>query len=111
MEDQVYVDKSTLKSVMEKYSIDNRFQLLVKRSNSISYTLVCHNKECKWVMKASSINKSKMFRIRVFNSEHTCPLKDGVHSQVKATSGFIGSIIAPKLKNHKRKYTPNDDDG
>ncbi|XP_049357107.1 uncharacterized protein LOC125821778 [Solanum verrucosum] len=90
MEDQVYVDKSTLKSVME------------------NYTLVCHNKECKWVMKASSINKSKMFRIRVFNSEHTCPLKDRVHSQVKASSGFIGGIIAPKLKNHKRKYTPND---
>ncbi|XP_049370795.1 uncharacterized protein LOC125835740 [Solanum verrucosum] len=49
-----------------------------------------------------------MFRIRVFNSEHTCPLKDGVHSDCRATSGLIGGIIAPKLRNQKRKYTPND---
>ena len=49
-----------------------------------------------------------MFRIRVFNSEHTCPLKDGVHSDCHATSGLIGGIIAPKLRNYKRKYTPND---
>ena len=59
-------------------------------------------------MKASSINKSKMFRIRVFNSEHTCPLKDGVHSDCRATSSLIGGIIAPKLRNHERKYIPND---
>ena len=49
-----------------------------------------------------------MFRIRVFNSEHTCPLKDGVHSDCRATSSLIGGIIAPKLRNHKRKYSPND---
>ncbi|KAH0773785.1 hypothetical protein KY290_010922 [Solanum tuberosum] len=49
-----------------------------------------------------------MFKIRVFNSEHTCPLKDLVHSDCRATSGLIGGIIAPKLRNHKRKYTPND---
>ncbi|XP_049379751.1 uncharacterized protein LOC125844485 [Solanum stenotomum] len=102
------MDKSTLKDVMEKYSIEKRFKFLVERSNSISYTLVCQSKECPWLMKASSINKSKMFRIRVFNSEHTCPLKDGVHSDCRATSGLIGGIIAPKLRNHKRKYTLND---
>ncbi|XP_049410658.1 uncharacterized protein LOC125873853 [Solanum stenotomum] len=108
MIDQIYMDKSTLKDVMEKYSTEKRFKFLVERSNSISYTLVCQSKECPWLMKASSINKSKMFRIRVFNSEHTCPLKDGVHSDCRATSGLIGGIIAPKLRNHKRKYTPND---
>ncbi|XP_027774853.1 uncharacterized protein LOC114078357 [Solanum pennellii] len=108
MVDQIYMDKSTLKDVMEKYSIEKRFKFLVERSNSISYTLVCQSKECTWLMKASSINKSKMFRIRVFNSEHTCPLKDGVHSDCRATSSLIGGIIAPKLRNHKRKYSPND---
>lgn len=50
-------------------------------------------------MKASSINTSKKFRIKVFNSEHTCPLKYCVHSKC---------LVAPKLRTHKRKYTPND---
>ncbi|KAH0724524.1 hypothetical protein KY284_000389 [Solanum tuberosum] len=78
---KIYMDKSTLKDVMEKYSIEKRFKFLVERSNSISYTLVCQSKECPWLMKASNC---------------------------RATSGLIGGIIAPKLRNHKRKYTPND---
>lgn len=49
-----------------------------------------------------------MFRIRVFNFEHTRPLKDGVNSECRATSRLIGGIVAPKLRNHKRKYTPID---
>ncbi|KAH0692990.1 hypothetical protein KY285_020087 [Solanum tuberosum] len=108
MVDQIYMDKSMLKDVMEKYSIDKRLKFLVERSNSISYTLVCQSKECTWLMKASSINKSKMFKIRVINSEHTFPLKDVAHSECRATSGLIGGIVAPKLRNHKRMYTPND---
>ncbi|KAK6780254.1 hypothetical protein RDI58_022438 [Solanum bulbocastanum] len=35
MVNQIYIDKSTLKDVMKKYSIENRFQFLVERSNSI----------------------------------------------------------------------------
>ncbi|KAH0732626.1 hypothetical protein KY289_003814 [Solanum tuberosum] len=35
MIDQIYMDKSTMKDVMEKYSIEKRFKFLVERSNSI----------------------------------------------------------------------------
>ena len=49
-----------------------------------------------------------MFRIRAFNTEHTCPLKDKVYSQKHATSMLIGGIVKPKLVDHKRKYTPSD---
>ncbi|XP_027767745.1 uncharacterized protein LOC107030060 [Solanum pennellii] len=59
-------------------------------------------------MKASNVNKSGMFRIRAFNTDHTCPLKDKVYSQKHATSMLIGGIVKPKLVDHKRKYTPSD---
>ncbi|KAH0654992.1 hypothetical protein KY285_029874 [Solanum tuberosum] len=88
--DQVYKDKATLKSVMEKYAIEKRFQYGTVRSNAISYTLECISDECEWLMKASNINKSGMFRIRACNTNHTCPLKDKL-----------------KLVDHKRKYTPS----
>ncbi|KAG5614839.1 hypothetical protein H5410_014663 [Solanum commersonii] len=55
------------------------------------------------VDQASNINKSGMFIIRAFNTEHTCPLKDRVYSQRHATSN-----LKPKLVDHKRKYTPSD---
>ena len=57
-------------------------------------------------MKASNVNKSGMFRIRAFSTDHTCPLKDKVYSQKHATSMLIGGIVKPKLVDHKRKYTP-----
>ncbi|XP_049350211.1 uncharacterized protein LOC125814810 [Solanum verrucosum] len=59
-------------------------------------------------MKASNINKSGMFRIRAFNTDHTFPLKDKVYSQKHATNMLIGGIVKPKLVDHKRKYTPSD---
>nr|XP_025884770.1 uncharacterized protein LOC112940701 [Solanum lycopersicum] len=59
-------------------------------------------------MKASHVNNSGMSRIRTFNTDHTCLLKDKVYSQKHATSMLIGGIVKPKLVDHKRKYTPSD---
>ncbi|XP_060200810.1 uncharacterized protein LOC132629089 [Lycium barbarum] len=108
---QVYNDKDTLKAVMKKYAIDNRFQFRIERSNSISgfsATPLCLSEQCEWKMKASSINKSAMFKVGEFVDKRTCPLKDKVYSCTQASCGFIAGSIKPKLKNHKRKYTPKD---
>nr|XP_004239514.1 uncharacterized protein LOC101264628 [Solanum lycopersicum] len=106
--DQVYKEKSILKAVMERYAIKERFQYKTTRSNSTSYTMECYSKGCEWLMKASNINKSGMFRIRAFNRKHTCLLKDRVYSQRHVTSNLIGGIVKPKFVDHKRKYTPAD---
>ena len=31
-----------------------------------------------------------------------------MHTDCRTTSSLIGGIIAPKLRNHERKYIPND---
>ena len=65
--------------------------------------------ECEWKLRASSVGKSELFRVRYFHDEHTCPLKDKVYSQRQATSWFIGeSVVKPKITNHKRKVSPGD---
>lgn len=77
--------------------------------NCISYTLICVSEDYKWLMNASIINKFRIFRIREFNMEHTCPLKNMVYSQRQATSNLIGEIIISKLSNYKKKkYTPKN---
>ncbi|XP_075097376.1 uncharacterized protein LOC142174885 [Nicotiana tabacum] len=93
---QVYKDKATLKEVMENYAISQR------------YALLCISEDCEWRFKASSINKSELFKVREFIDNHTCPLKDKVYEHRQASSSLIGSMIRPKLTNHKRKYTPKD---
>nr|XP_016509069.1 PREDICTED: uncharacterized protein LOC107826595 [Nicotiana tabacum] len=66
------------------------------------------SEDCEWGFKASSINKSELFKVREFIDKHTCPLKDKVYEQRQASSSLIGGMIRPKLTNHKRKYTPKD---
>uniref|UniRef100_A0A1U7XAQ1 Uncharacterized protein LOC104236856 n=2 Tax=Nicotiana sylvestris TaxID=4096 RepID=A0A1U7XAQ1_NICSY len=85
MAGQVYKDKATLKEVMENYAIAQRFQFRVDRSNAV-----------------------RTIKVREFNDNHTCPLKDKVYEQRQASSSLIGGMIRPKLTNHKRKYTPRD---
>nr|XP_009610043.1 uncharacterized protein LOC104103813 [Nicotiana tomentosiformis] len=85
MAGQVYKDKDTLKVVMEQYAIAERFQFRVDRSNAISYTLLCISEDSEWNFKASSINKSQMFKVRKFNNKQSCPLKDKVYEQCQAT--------------------------
>ncbi|XP_016472597.1 uncharacterized protein LOC107794610 [Nicotiana tabacum] len=108
MAGQLYKDKATLKEVMENYAISQRFQFRVDKSNTVSYALLCMSEDCKWRFKASSINKSELFKTREFIDNYTCPLKDKVYEQRQASSSLIGGMIRPKLTNHKRKYTPKD---
>ncbi|XP_019257675.1 PREDICTED: uncharacterized protein LOC109235882 [Nicotiana attenuata] len=99
---QVYKDKDTLKEVMVNF-----FMLYLKGFNSGLIGLML-SEDCEWMFKASSINKSELFKVREFIDNHTCPLKDKMYEQRQASSSLIGGMIRPKLTNHKRKYTPKD---
>ncbi|XP_059309949.1 uncharacterized protein LOC132061095 [Lycium ferocissimum] len=81
---------------------------LVLLQYQIRYTIMCISEQCEWKLKASSINRSTMFKIREFVDKHTCPLKDTVYYFNQASSGFVAGIIKPKITNYKRKYTPRD---
>ncbi|KAH0732048.1 hypothetical protein KY289_003236 [Solanum tuberosum] len=105
---QLYKDKATLVDVMAKYKIKNNFNCKVKRSDRQSYVLVCFSNECGWTMKASCRKKSDVFKVRYFNSEHTCPMQDMVLTKVQAIVGFVSGVTAPKLVNHKIIHTSKD---
>ncbi|XP_047260072.1 uncharacterized protein LOC124892946 [Capsicum annuum] len=108
MVSQIYKDKETLVSVMARHTIANGFNTKAKRSDKKSYVLICHNEDCQWVMKASCMNESKLFVIKIFISEHSCSLRDRVLNNMVATSNFVSEFTAPKLINHKRIHTPAD---
>ncbi|KAH0736956.1 hypothetical protein KY290_035661 [Solanum tuberosum] len=90
---QLYKDKGTLIAVMEKYKIKNNFNFRVKRSDK---------------RRSSCRKKSDVFKVRYFNNEHMCPMRDRILTKVQATVGFISGVTAPKLFNHKRIHTPQD---
>ncbi|XP_019253887.1 PREDICTED: uncharacterized protein LOC109232580 [Nicotiana attenuata] len=105
---QVYQDKQTIASAMKHYSVMNKFQFRVKRSSARSYWLVCVGENCTWHFKATSINDSAMFKVRKFNSMHTCSLMDSTFIQRKPTAMVVGSMVIPKYADPKTIYTPKD---
>ena len=76
--------------------------------NLDNYVLVCFSDQCGWTLKSSCRKKSDVFKVRYFNSEHTCLMRDRTLTKVQATIEFISSVTAPKLVNHKRIHTPQD---
>nr|XP_016438139.1 PREDICTED: uncharacterized protein LOC107764122 [Nicotiana tabacum] len=82
---QVYQDKETIATAMKHYSVMHKFQF-----------------------RATSINDSAMFKVRNFNSQHTCSLMDNTFIQRKPTAMVVGSMVIPKYSDPKIIYTPKD---
>ncbi|XP_060212179.1 uncharacterized protein LOC132639773 [Lycium barbarum] len=108
VEKQIYKDKETLNAVMRQYAFMKQFQFRVKRSGTKSYHLVCPGDNCSWCLKASSLNESRLFKIRNLCDVHTCLLKDRIYEQRQATSNVVSIIIMDKYEDPKTIYTPKD---
>ncbi|KAH0696193.1 hypothetical protein KY290_013557 [Solanum tuberosum] len=106
--DQVYKNKYVLISALKRHSILKHFQFKTTRSSSISYSIQCLGENCSWSLRASSLNKSQMFKIREFESEHTCLLLHNSLSERQATKSVVGSIIIGKCAEPNVIYTPKD---
>ncbi|XP_015167934.1 uncharacterized protein [Solanum tuberosum] len=106
--DQVYKNKYVLTSALKRHSILKHFQFKTTRSSSISYSIQCLGENCCLSLRASSLNKSQMFKIREFESEHTCLLLHNSLSERQATKSVVGSIIVGKCAEPDVIYTPKD---
>ncbi|XP_075106780.1 uncharacterized protein LOC142179803 [Nicotiana tabacum] len=93
---------------MKNYSVMNKFQFRVKRSSARSYCLVCVGDNCTWHFKSTNINDPASFKVRKFNSLHTCSLMDNTYIQCKPTATVVGSMVIPKYVDPKTIYTPKD---
>ncbi|XP_060183238.1 uncharacterized protein LOC132613214 [Lycium barbarum] len=108
VEKHIYKDKETLNAAMRQYVFMKQFQFRVKRSGTKSYQLVCPGENCPWCLKASSLNDSRLFKIRNFCDVHTCLLKDRIYEQRQATSNVVSIIIMDKYEDPKTIYKPKD---
>ncbi|KAH0773554.1 hypothetical protein KY290_010691 [Solanum tuberosum] len=106
--DQVYKNKYVLISALKRHSILKHFQFKTTRSSSISYSIQCLGENCSWSLRSSTLNKSQMFRIREFESEHTCLLLHNSLLERQATKSVVGCIIVGKCAEPDVIYTPKD---
>ena len=95
----------SLKQLCHDLAIEDGFEFK-PRSSKTAYTIVCKGEGCAWRLYASSIDSSRRFRIKTFNSKHSCfGINHGGNKQ--ATAALIASKIAGKL-NDQPNYRPSD---
>ena len=102
---QEFDTAKALHDTCHNFAVKEGFEFKPKSSKTI-YTIVCKGKECTWRLYASSIDGTNRFRIRTFNSEHTC---FGINhaGNKQTTSAMIASRIVEKLKDQPH-YRPVD---
>ena len=95
----------SLKQLCHDLAIEDGFEFK-PRSSKTAYTIVCKGEGCAWRLYASSIDSSRRFRIKTFNSKHSYfGINHGGNKQ--ATAALIASKIAGKL-NDQPNYRPSD---
>ncbi|XP_075111999.1 uncharacterized protein LOC142182038 [Nicotiana tabacum] len=108
---QVYKHKQIIVNAMKHYSVMNNFQVRVKKSSARRkehYCLACVGDNCTWHFNSTRINESALFKVRKFNSLHTCSLMNNTYIQRKPIVMVVGSMVIPKYVDPKTIYTPKD---
>jgi len=95
----------SLKQLCHNLAIEDGFEFK-PRSSKTAYTTICKGEGCAWRLYASSIDSSRRFPIKTFNSKHSCfGFNHGGNKQ--AIAALIASKIAGKLKDQPN-YCPSD---
>ena len=95
-----------LKQACREFAVQNNFEYDTKKSSKSIYTIVCKSTNCPWRLYASAVRGTSSFRIKTFNSEHSCY---GINhpGNKQANAAFVGAQVAEKLKDQP-KYKPSD---
>src|SRR5579859_3633000 len=95
-----------LKQACREFAVQNNFEYDTKKSSKSIYTIVCKSTNCPWRLYASAVRGTSSFRIKTFNSEHSCY---GINhpGNKQANAAFVGAQFAEKLKDQP-KYKPSD---
>ena len=92
-----FPDRDAFRRAIVKYAIYNNFTLKHERTNMQMVTVSCKGVSCPWRIHASMVDSGPHFRVRKYNSTHSCskPLMGTAHWQ--ATSKLIAEFIEDKV--------------
>ena len=59
-------------------------------------------------MRASCLNRSNLFKVRKYNAEHTCSVKDRVYARRQEITVIVAVLIMDKYIDSCTVYTPKN---
>uniref|UniRef100_A0AB38Z7H9 DBD protein n=1 Tax=Paeonia suffruticosa TaxID=45171 RepID=A0AB38Z7H9_PAESU len=90
------------RDALRKYSMALGFTYNYKNNDCKRVTAMCKAEGCPWRIHASRLSTTQLFRIKKFNSSHTCGAGTGTSNRPHASKKLVASIIKEKLRD-----TPN----
>ncbi|XP_027771358.1 uncharacterized protein LOC114076469 [Solanum pennellii] len=107
-DNQIYNNREILKEVMRHVGLVEKFSFRVARCNASNYHLNCISKTCSWMMRASSLNKSNLFKVRKYIAQHTCSVRERVYARRQGITDVVAVLIMEKYIDPSTVYTPKD---
>ncbi|XP_073119754.1 uncharacterized protein [Henckelia pumila] len=95
---QEFESKDEFQTELFKICLNASFAVDVRKSNKKFYDVRCVTPSCKWKIRASQIQNSSRFSIRVYRNIHTCDLSYRRKMHRQATSDFVAKILVENFK-------------
>ncbi|GJZ48295.1 hypothetical protein Tco_0602127 [Tanacetum coccineum] len=99
--------KKCIESIGKKAILDG-YQYKPKKTNAITYNVVCVDPKCQWSINCGACLDGKGFQVKKFNDNHTCSktIINGHHRN--ATAKLVGYMIKDELSDMNREIRPKD---
>ncbi|KAL6581335.1 hypothetical protein OROMI_007258 [Orobanche minor] len=108
-EKQIYERKDVLMNAISLHSLRQNRQFKVQRSSSRDYVIVCvESTNCQWMLRASKLGNTKMFKVRKMIDVHTCSSNILMGNHRQASNELVSECIKDRFMNLKKVYTPLD---
>ncbi|KAK9287744.1 hypothetical protein L1049_016184 [Liquidambar formosana] len=100
--EQQFNSVNEFRDALHKYSLAHGFLYTFKRNSSTRVSVSCKTKDCPWLIHATKLSTTQLFKIRKMNRTHTCGVGTNTVNRPRASNKLLTSIVKEKLRN-----TPN----
>ena len=90
------MDKKSLQEAIVDYAVKNCFETFVRRSEPTRLLVGCKVKSCRFRINGTVVSRTSTFKVKKFETEHTCGLKYTHTPGNKATSSFDATKIVER---------------
>ncbi|XP_048619840.1 uncharacterized protein LOC106369821 [Brassica napus] len=89
---QRYDSKDDLERRLKLLTVRYKFDFDVETSTLTSYVVKCWVDGCLWRVRASTLEESKAFFVRIYDSKHTCSCTERSNRSRQATPNILGML-------------------
>ncbi|XP_038701913.1 uncharacterized protein LOC119998649 [Tripterygium wilfordii] len=105
---EIFPDKKSLFKKLCMHALHLHFEFKVAKSTKTLFVVRCKVSECKWWLRATRVDDTCFFVIKLYRDEHLSSSCFEFHEARQATGWVVGECIKSKYEGVSCIYKPND---